>query len=104
MTKEREKLNKELGKLICDCGVYDDGECPRLNRVNDWIQKTHIPKAEVEEGIGKLEREFFPAEGCDNCWGDLNRGCTIRCLAERKKGSEFILRAKTHLNLDTPKE
>ena len=40
----KEQLEKELGKLICHCKVYNDGECPRINATENFISTEIIEK------------------------------------------------------------
>lgn len=43
----------------------------------------------IRKRIFELDRKYFPTHGCDNCWGDLHRGCTEQCKKEFRESREF---------------
>lgn len=36
-----------------------------------------------------IDDKYFPTRGCDNCWGDLGRGCEDRCRDEHRASLKF---------------
>lgn len=41
--------------------------------------------------IISMSDKYTHTSGCDNCWGDLNQGCTVECKDERKRSREFVI-------------
>lgn len=39
--------------------------------------------------IISMSFEYVPTNGCDNCWGDLRQGCTLKCREESKRAAKF---------------
>lgn len=36
-----------------------------------------------------ISDKYFPTRGCDNCWGDLHRGCDESCQQEFRDSLKF---------------
>lgn len=61
---------QSLGNFVCNCKVYDDGECPRFNRIKSFIRQVEerARKQGRREAVEALEkaRDDDSCE-CDNC-------------------------------------
>jgi len=45
--------------------------------------------AKVRQMIFDLTDEYFPTNGCDNCWGDLHQDCSSQCKKEFRESFKF---------------
>lgn len=43
----------------------------------------------IRQMLYDLTRKYYPTPGCENCWGDLHKGCTDKCRTEFMKAGEF---------------
>ena len=60
--------DKERAKNLCICS----DNCAKIRRM-----------------IFDLTEDYFPTNGCDNCWGDLNQGCSEQCKKEFSESLKF---------------
>lgn len=37
----------------------------------------------------RIDKKYFPTNGCDNCWGDLGGKCSEQCNKEFRASSGF---------------
>jgi len=40
--------------------------------------------ADIRLQVFALTKKYAPTDGCDNCWGDLHRGCSTKCKTQFK--------------------
>ena len=46
----------------------------------------------------EFKKEYFPTDGCDNCWGDLYQGCTAECREQGRKSQAFWVEVNRAIN------
>ena len=57
-TGEWEEEIEDMGHHICNCGVYDDGECPRVEAVKNIVRNIlATQEAELRKAIAGEERK-----------------------------------------------
>jgi len=64
------------------CDVCNNERAKNLVICSDKCEK-------VRNMIFDLTKEYFPTNGCDNCWGDLHNGCSEQCKKEFRESLKF---------------
>ncbi len=90
MTPDEQKQFEGLGKLICACGVYNDGDCPRLNKVKDFT--TSLLEARKKKNTRELLEEIeglIPKEEC-LCGLMQDEACLGQCVGGFNSALEAV--------------
>jgi hypothetical protein len=61
--------------------------CGNEALTNKVICSDHCAKIRLK--IFSLIDKYFPTHGCDNCLGDLGRGCSDQCKKEFREAGNF---------------
>ena len=79
-----DKLKKEIieREKYIKCGV-----CGSPAMKNSVICSDRCAKIRLK--MFELDKKYFPTHGCENCWGDLGKGCTEQCRREFRESKEF---------------
>ena len=44
----------------------------------------------VRYKVLELADTYCPTKGCENCWGDLHQGCSVRCRHDFEDYAQFV--------------
>lgn len=67
------------------CSVCREDNIPREKNTTVCSDKCLA----IHNKANELDKKYFPTNGCDNCWGDLHRGCSETCRREFKESLQF---------------